>query len=91
MGEKPGGDLQSGGVNISGSIGSVGGDIVGRDKITEVPTVAELDGVLRPLSESSRGRAAADARAEADAKLAALKQEGSERQERQRPHYRRSG
>ena len=27
------GQGQSGGVNISGSVGSVGGDIVGRDKV----------------------------------------------------------
>ena len=33
---------QSGGVNISGSVGSVGGDIVGRDKVTGAPSTAAL-------------------------------------------------
>jgi hypothetical protein len=75
MGEKPG-EGQSGGVNISGSIGSVGGDIVGRDKITGIPTVAELDGALRPLSEAVEA-APAEARSEAHAKLTALKQEAA--------------
>ena len=75
MGEKTG-DSQSGGVNIGGSVGYVGGDIVGRDKITGVHTVAELDGALRPLSNAIEA-APAEARTEADAKLAALKQEAA--------------
>ena len=37
---------QSGGVNISGTVGSVGGDIVGGDKITYGPTAEELVAVL---------------------------------------------
>jgi hypothetical protein len=67
---------QSGGVNISGSVGSVGGDIVGRDKITGAPSAAELDGALRPLKEAI-GAAPAEKRAEAEAKVIALKQEAA--------------
>jgi hypothetical protein len=40
---------QSGGVNIPGKVGDVGGDIVGRDKIAGVPSKAELDDALQPL------------------------------------------
>jgi hypothetical protein len=58
---------QSGGVNIGGSVGSVGGSIVGGDMIT---------GALRPLSEAV-GTAPAEVRPEAEAKLAALKQEAA--------------
>jgi hypothetical protein len=75
MSEKTG-QGQSGGVNISGSVGAVGGDIVGHDKITGLPTTAELDGALRPLSKAIEATPA-EARAEADAKLAALKQEAA--------------
>jgi hypothetical protein len=75
MSEKPDAG-QSGGVNISGSVGSVGGDIVGRDKITGVLSTAELDDVLRPLSKAIE-IAPAEARAEADKKLAALKEEAT--------------
>lgn len=75
MGEKPG-EGQSGGVNISGTVGSVGGDIVGRDKFTGIPTAAELDRALRPLSEAIKAAPAAT-RSEADARLAALKQEAA--------------
>jgi hypothetical protein len=75
MSEKTGQD-QSGGVNISGQVGSVGGDIVGRDKITGVPSPAALDGALHPVTEAI-GTAPAEARAEAQAKLAALKQEAA--------------
>src|SRR5947209_20350847 len=70
------GQGQSGGVNISGHVGSVGGDIVGRDKITGVPSPAALDGALHPLAEAI-GTAPAEARAEAEARLAALKQEAA--------------
>src|SRR5205823_11260299 len=65
---------QSGGVNITGSVGSVGGDIVGRDKIVGVPSAAALDDALRPVSEAVRA-APPQAQPEAEAKLAALKQE----------------
>ncbi len=51
MPEKPG-EGQSGGVIISGSVGSVGGDIVGRNKILSVPTPAELDAVLHTVSKA---------------------------------------
>jgi hypothetical protein len=75
MGKKTG-EGQSGGVNIGGRVGSVGGDIVGRDKITGAPSIAALDSALRPLSEAI-GAAPAEVRPEAEAKLAALKQEAA--------------
>ena len=75
MGEKTS-EGQSGGVNIGGNVGSVGGDIVGRDKIVGVPSAAALESALRPLIEAI-GAAPADKRAEAEAKLAALKQEAA--------------
>ena len=64
---------QSGGVNIGGSVGSVGGDIVGRDKITGISS-AELDDALRPLSKAIE-TAPAGARPAAENKLQALKAE----------------
>jgi hypothetical protein len=64
---------QSGGVNI-GTVGSVGGDIVGRDKTVGVRSAAALDDALRPLIEAIEA-APPDKRAEAEAKLTALKQE----------------
>jgi hypothetical protein len=67
---------QSGGVNISGSVGSVGGDIVGRDKIVGAPSPAALEAALHPLIEAI-GAAPAGVRGEAEAKLAALKQEAA--------------
>jgi hypothetical protein len=51
MAEKTG-EGQSGGVNIGGTVCSVGGDIVGRDKIVGAPSLAALDSVLRPLIEA---------------------------------------
>ncbi len=44
---------QNGGVNISGTNITVGGDVVGRDKIvgTEISTV-QLDQLFRPLAEA---------------------------------------
>jgi len=76
---------QSGGVNIPGKIGDVGGDIVGRDKIgrdkiTEASSQAELDDALRPLIEAIK-TAPAEVRPEAEAKLAALKQEAAKGEE----------
>lgn len=68
------GEGQSGGVNIGGTIGSVAGDIVGHDKIVGVPSAAALDGALRPLAEAMTA-ASTEVRPEAEAKLAALKQE----------------
>src|SRR5271154_5485891 len=75
MSEKTG-EGQSGGVNIAGTVGSVGGDIVGRDKIVGVPSAAALDKALRPLIEAV-GAAPVEKRVEAEAKLAALKQEAA--------------
>ncbi|UIJ80122.1 hypothetical protein [Rhizobium leguminosarum] len=71
MGEKSGAG-QSGGVNISGKVGSVGGSIVGGDMT--VVSVAALDAALRPLF-ASVGAAPAENQAKAEAKLAALKEE----------------
>jgi hypothetical protein len=73
MGEKTG-QGQSGGVDISGWVGSVGGDIVGGPKITGVPSAAALDDTLRPLREAI-GAAPGEVRSEAEAKLTSLKQE----------------
>jgi hypothetical protein len=70
------GEGQSGGVNIGGTVGSVSGDIVGRDKIVGAPSAAELDGALRPLIEAI-ATVPAEVRAETEVKLAALKQETS--------------
>jgi hypothetical protein len=67
---------QSGGVNISGSIGSVGGDIVGGDKIAGAPSAAALDDALRPVLEAIKA-APPQVQSEAEAKLAALKQEAT--------------
>lgn len=71
MGEKSG-EGQSGGVNISGTIGSVGGSIVGGDMT--VVSAGALEAALRPLSASVEA-APAENRAEAAAQLAALKDE----------------
>jgi len=65
---------QSGGVNISGHVGSVGGDIVGRDKIVGIPSAAALDDALRPVLEAIRA-APPQVQPEAEAKLAGVKQE----------------
>jgi hypothetical protein len=67
---------QSGGVNITGTVGSVAGDIVGRDKIVGAPSAAALDGALKPLLEAISA-APAEKRSEAEAKLAALKEEAA--------------
>jgi hypothetical protein len=65
---------QSGGVNIGGTVGPVGGDIVGRDKHIGIPLAAELDVALRPLLEAIEA-APTETRAEAEAKVTALKRE----------------
>ena len=75
MNEKMG-ESQRGGVNISGSIGSVGGDIVGRDKITGMPSMSQLDSALRPLIGAIEA-APAENQAKAEAKLSALKHEAA--------------
>ena len=65
---------QSGGVNISGTVGSVGGDIVGRDKIVGIPSAAALDAALGPLLNTIKA-APPQVKPEAEAKVAELKQE----------------
>src|SRR5271156_3169596 len=73
MGEKADGN-QSGGVNISGRVGSVGGDIVGGDKFVGVPKTAALNDALRPLIDAI-AIGPVENRAEAEAKLSSLKHE----------------
>ena len=61
---------QSGGVNISGGNVNVGGDIVGRDKITGAQISSnQLDAIFRPLEE------AAGQQPQAAQKVEALKNE----------------
>ncbi len=67
---------QSGGVNISGTVGSVGGDIVGRDKVTGAPSPAALEEALRPLKEAIEATPV-ERRPQAEAKVAALRQEAA--------------
>jgi hypothetical protein len=74
MGERTG-KGQSGGVNISGIVGSVAGSIVGGDMNVGIP-LAELDGALKPVMEAIRA-APANRRVEAEAKLATLKEEAA--------------
>jgi hypothetical protein len=68
---------QRGGVNISSGSVTVGGDIVGRDKIvgTEISSV-QLDQIFGPLTEAVRGAAPAVQR-EAAQKVAELKKEAA--------------
>src|SRR5438045_8945129 len=61
---------QSGGVNISGGNVNVGGDIVGRDKITQISS-NQLDAIFRPLEED------AGQQPEAAKKVEALKNEAA--------------
>jgi hypothetical protein len=63
---------QSGGVNISGGHVTVGGDIIGRDKI--VFSHAQIDEIFRPLAEAVRA-APPEKRQEAAQKVEALKTE----------------
>jgi hypothetical protein len=69
MGEKTD-EGRSGGVHIAGTVGSVGGDIVGRDKVVGSSSADAIDGGLRPLIEAIGAAPAA-----AGTKLAALKEE----------------
>jgi hypothetical protein len=63
---------QSGGVNISGGSVNVGGDIVGRDKITGTQISSnQLDAIFRPLEE------AVGQQPEAAQKVEALKNEAA--------------
>ena len=68
---------QRGGVNIRGGNVTVGGDIVGRDKIvgTEI-SKAQLDQVFRPLTEAVRA-APHEKEQEAAQKVEALKNEAA--------------
>jgi hypothetical protein len=66
---------QSGGVDISGVVGSVGGSIIGGSMNVGAP-LAELDGALRPVIEAIRA-VPAEKRADAEAKLATLKEEAA--------------
>lgn len=72
--------VQSGGVNISGSVGSVSGDVVGGNKSVGVPSAATLDDVLRPVFDAIRS-APPQQQPEAEAKLEALKQEAAKGQD----------
>jgi hypothetical protein len=62
---------QSGGVNISGVVGSVGGDIIGGNKIDSA-----LDEALLPVLNAIKA-AGPEVRPEAEVKLAALKKEAA--------------
>jgi hypothetical protein len=66
---------QSGGVNISGGNVTVGGDVVGRDKIvgTEI-SQAQLDQIFHPVMDAIR-TAPPEKRSEAVQQLEALKAE----------------
>lgn len=68
---------QSGGVNISGGNVTVGGDIVGRDKVvgTEISSV-QLEQIFRPLTEVVRGAPPA-VQQEAAQKVEELKKEAA--------------
>ena len=62
------------GVNISGAVSSVGGDIVGRDKIINQGSSRELEEALRPFKELI-STSPQENRAEALAKLAEMRKE----------------
>lgn len=70
------GQGQSGGVNISGIVGSVGGDIVGGDKITAGLSGEALAAAFRPLLEAVAA-APPGAKAEAEAKVADVQKEAA--------------
>lgn len=71
------GQGQSGGVSISGTVGSVGGDIFGGNKnVGGAPLAAALDEALRPVIEAIRAAPPA-AQPDAEAKVAALRQEAA--------------
>ncbi len=65
---------QSGGVNISGRIGSVRGDIVGGDKIA-------IDNAFGPVVDAIKA-APPQVRSEAETKLKAVKQEAAKGEDR---------
>lgn len=70
------GQGQSGGVNISGIVGSVGGDIVGGDKITAGAGAEALAAAFRPLLDAIAAAPPA-AKAEAEAKVEDLRKEAA--------------
>ena len=63
-------------VNISGTIGNVGGDIVGGDKIVQTLNPLTIDPAFRPVDDALKA-----APPEALAKLAALKSEAGKGKE----------
>jgi hypothetical protein len=77
LGKKP---AQIGGVNISGRVGTIGGDLIGGNKITttasEGPKINIRHSGLCPVAEIVE-RAPAGAKGDAQKKLAALDQEVS--------------
>jgi regulator of protease activity HflC (stomatin/prohibitin superfamily) len=73
---------QSGGVNITGRIGVVGGDIVGGDKIVGEKIVgvsAAIDDAFRPVLDAIKA-APSQVRPEAETKLKAIKQEAAKQE-----------
>ncbi|MGI4792579.1 MAG: hypothetical protein ACRYG8_00555 [Janthinobacterium lividum] len=71
------GQGQSGGISISGTVGTVGGDMVGGNKVVgAVSSAAALDEALRPIMEAIRAAPSA-AQPEAETKANALKQEAA--------------
>lgn len=71
------GQGQSGGISISGTVGSVGGDMVGGNKVVgATASAAALDEALRPIIEAIRAAPSA-VQPEAEAKVEALKQEAA--------------
>jgi hypothetical protein len=79
---KPAGKRKSGGVSIGGSIGSVGGDLVGGDKIVggdnmvDIPAAVALDDALRPVLAAIKA-APSQLKPEAEGKLASIKTEAA--------------
>lgn len=63
-----------GGVNISGTVGSIGGDLVGGDKSVTIHQSNDFDQAFNAVSAAIAAAPAA-VRTEAEAKLSSLKQE----------------
>jgi hypothetical protein len=77
MGDEKSGTHQNGGVNISGGMVTVGGDIVGRDKNVGIEiSRAQLDQALRPVEDALR-TAPSEKQPEALQKLEELKAEAA--------------
>jgi hypothetical protein len=70
---------QSGGVNISGRIGSVRGSIVGRDMFVSVTSAAAIDDAFGPVLDAIKA-APPQVRPEAETKLKAVKQEAAKQE-----------